>query len=270
MSNLRLSVVQYLNTAPLIWGMLHGEQRGRFEMEFTTPARCADSVREGSADAGIIPSIEVQRIGGLVAVSGVSISALDKVRSVILIAKRPLKSVRSVRLDTSSRTSAALAAILLRKFYGVRPEMAPAAPDAGAMLKSADSALLIGDPALVFNPRAAESGAGPLRVYDLAAEWKRFTGFPFVFAVWAGPDRDRLARASTDFQASRDYGLSHVDEIAAEYAPRQGLTPDEVKIYLTRNINYNLDESHLEALRLFYRLAAEEELIPGVKEIQFV
>lgn len=269
MSNLRLSVVQYLNTAPLIWGMLHGHQRGRFEMDFTTPARCADAVRDGSADAGIIPSIEVQRIGGLVAVSGVSISALDQVRSVILIAKRPLEEVRSVRLDTSSRTSAALTTILLHKFYDVRPEMTPAAPDARAMLQSADGALLIGDPALVFDPQAAGSG-GELRVYDLASEWKKFTGLPFVFAVWAGPDRDRLARAASAFQASRDYGLSQVDEIAAEFAPRHALTPDEVKIYLTRNINYNLGESHLEALRLFYRLAAEEGLIPGVKEVQFV
>lgn len=268
MATLRLSVVQYLNTTPLIWGMLRGAQRGRFEMVFTTPAQCADAVRDGRADAGIIPSIEVQRIGGLVAVSGISISALDEVRSVILIAKRPLEEVRSVRLDTSSRTSAALATILLHKFYGVRPEIAPAAPDAGSMLKSADAALLIGDPALVFDPRSA--GCGELRVYDLESEWKKFTGLPFVFAVWAGPDRERLAGAAEDFQASRDYGLAHVDEIAAEYAPRHALTPEEVKIYLTRNINYNLGESHLEALRLFYRLAAEEALIPSVKEIQFV
>lgn len=269
MPTFRLSVVQYLNTVPVIWGMLHGGQKGKFDLDFTTPSRCADAVRAGTADAGIIPSIEVLRIGGLSAVAGVSISALDRVRSVILISKRPIEEVRSVSLDTSSRTSAALTTILLRNFYGLQPDFTPAAPDPAAMLQSADAALLIGDPALVFDPQVIEGGAG-LRVYDLAAEWKKFTSLPFVFALWAGPASDAVARFSQDFRDSRDFGLAHLDDIAAEHAPRHGISPEDVKIYLSQNINYNLDEEQREGLRTFYRLAREEGLIQGADRITFV
>ncbi|MGH9450298.1 MAG: menaquinone biosynthetic enzyme MqnA/MqnD family protein [Terriglobia bacterium] len=269
MTSLRVSIVQYLNTAPLIWGMLRGGQRGRFEMDFTTPARCADAVREGRAAAGIIPSIELQRIDNLRVAPGVTISSLDAVRSVILISKRPIQEVRTVGLDTSSRTSAALVTILLRKFYGLRPELAPAEPDPESMLRAADAALLIGDPALVFNSRKVRDSE-PVRVYDLGTEWNKFTGLPFVFAIWAGPESAGLGAFAADLQASRDYGIAHMDEIAGEYAPRLGLTPAEVKFYLTHNIHYNLEERHREALDLFYRLAFEEGLIPAAKPIQFV
>lgn len=266
MTGLRISVVQYLNTAPLIWGMIRGEQRGKFQMDFTTPAECADAIRNGSASAGIIPAIEVQRMDGLEVVPGVSISSPGSVKSVILISRKPIEEIDSVATDTSSRTSTALAAILLQKFYGLRPQMTPAGPDPAAMLKAADAALLIGDPALVYQPQ----GPQDLRVYDLAAEWKKFTGLPFVFALWAGPKSAGLARFTADFQRSRDYGLAHADEIAAEYAPRHGLTPEQVKIYLTRNINYTLDRDHREALVLFFQFAFEEGLIPAVNDLHFV
>ena len=260
---LRVSVVQYLNTTPLIWGMIRGAQRGKFQLDFTTPAGCADAIRSQNASVGIIPAIETQRIGGLEAVEGVSISSPGDVKSVILISKKPIEAVESVATDTSSRTSSALVVILLKKFYGLRPQIIQAAPDPEAMLRSADAALLIGDPALVYQP-------GGLKVYDLAAEWKKFTGLPFVFALWAGPKSAGLAHLAADFRQSRDYGLAHVDEIAAEYAPRHCLTPEQVKIYLTHNINYTLDRVHHEALTLFFRLALEEEIISSKKEVAFV
>ncbi|MDE3180716.1 MAG: menaquinone biosynthesis protein [Acidobacteriota bacterium] len=269
MTNLSVSVVQYLNTAPLIWGMLRGGQRGRFQMDFTTPGRCADAVRDGRAGAGIIPSIELQRIDGLEAVSGVSISSPGQVKSVLLISRTSIEGIHRVCLDASSRTSAALVTILLRRFYGLRPEIAEAEPDLKAMLERADAALLIGDPALAFytDPGRIKE---ELQVYDLAAEWKKFTGLPFVFALWAGPERAGLAKHAADFRASRDYGLEHIDEIAAEYAPLHGLSAEQVKIYLTQNINYNLEESHREALRRFYDLAYSEGLVPAVQEIRFI
>ena len=152
--------------------------------------------------------------------------------------------------------------MLLRKFYKLDVTTRPASPNPEAMLRSADAALLIGDPALVY--------AGNARVYDLAEEWRRFTGLPFVFAVWAyrpGPalDPESLGR---DFARSRDEGLAHVDDIAAEWAPRLGLTADAVKLYLTENIDYTLDEENMEGLRLFYRLAQEVGAAPAVKDLE--
>jgi chorismate dehydratase len=259
----RVSVVQYLNTAPLVWGMVHGSLRGRFDLAFTTPACCAEDLRAGRAEVGIVPSIEYQRISGLMLLPGMAIASKKRVRSVLLLARVPIEQVRSVALDTSSRTSAALVEVLLRKFHQLEVVTRPANPDPDAMLRNADAALLIGDPALVY--------AGTARVYDLAEEWRRLTGLPFVFAVWAfrpGPDLDP-ATTGRDFALSRDEGLAHVEDIAVEWAPRLGLTPQAVQIYLTENIDYTLDEENLAGLRLFYQFAHEVGAAPGVRELDF-
>jgi chorismate dehydratase len=257
----RISVVQYLNTAPLVWGMLHGDERGRFDLAFTTPAECAEDLRAGRADAGIIPSIEYQRMDGLQVLPGMSIASKYRARSVLLLSRVPIDQVRSLALDNSSRTSAALVMILLRKFYGIEVPSAPHAPDPEAMLREADAALLIGDAALTYR--------GDAQVLDLAAEWRKFTGLPFVFAFWAGARSAQPGKLRRAFEHSRDEGLAHLAEIAAEYAPRLGLSRDEVRIYLSENIDYTLDEENLEGLRLFYRLAEETGAIAGIKALDF-
>src|SRR5208337_4255610 len=207
MPALRLSVVQYLNTVPLIWGMLHGEQRGQFELQFTVPSGCADAIAQRQADVGIVPSIEYQRLDGVEILPGMSIASKREVKSVLLLSNMPLAKVQTVALDESSRTSAALVRILMQKFYSRRVSFSPAAPDPGEMLRRADAALLIGDPALTYG--------GPAEVFDLASEWRKFTGLPFVFAVWMG--RANLSPHVADFAASLDFGLAHIDDIAAEY-----------------------------------------------------
>jgi chorismate dehydratase len=258
---LRLSVVQYLNTVPLIWGMLHGEQRGEFELQLTVPSGCADAIAHCHADVGIVPSIEYQRLDGVEILRGMSIASKCEVKSVLLLSKMPLAKVRTVALDESSRTSAALVRILMQKFYARCVSYSPAAPEPGEMLRRADAALLIGDPALAYS--------GPAEVYDLASEWRRFTGLPFVFAVWMGHCGLNLARRRAAFAASLDFGLTHVDDIAVEYAPKLGMTPAAVKVYLTRNINYSLDEENCQGLKLFYKLAHEVGITPAEKELLF-
>ena len=258
----RVSVVKYLNTAPLIWGMLKGDQQGKYDLDFTTPARCADDLRRREAAVGIVPSIEYQRMDGLRILPGCSIASKGIVKSVLLLSKMPIEQVRTVALDNSSRTSAALVRVLLQKFYSCPLSVEPADPEPHRMLQWADAALLIGDPALTFD-------SGALKVYDLAAEWKKFTGLPFVFAVWAGHEEAGLERFCADFEASRDYGLQHIDDIARDYAPRLGLTAEAVEVYLRENIDYSLDEENCKGLQLFYRLAHEIGIIPGINELHF-
>jgi chorismate dehydratase len=252
-SSPRVSVVQYLNTVPLIWGMMEGDQRGKYELTFTTPAQCADAVRSGQADIGIIPSIEYQRMDHAQILAGLAIASKSEVKSVLLFSKVPIEEVKTVALDHSSRTSAALLRVLMRKFYSRFIEVMPAAPKPEEMLKRADAA---------YNGTVAE-------IYDLAAEWKKFTGLPFVFALWVGHERAGLARLREDFLASRDFGLQRVDDIAAEYAPRLDMKPEGIKVYLTENIDYSLDEENREGLRLFFRLARETGIVPVEKELNF-
>jgi chorismate dehydratase len=262
MPALRLSVVQYLNSVPLIWGMLHGEQQDKFDLQLTVPSGCADAVRSRQADVGIVPSIEYQQLDRVQILSGMSIASKQEAKSVLLLSKVPLTQVRTVALDHSSRTSAALVRVLMDKFYARRVSFSPAAPRPDEMLRHADAALVIGDPALTYGGQAAE-------VHDLAAEWRKFTGLPFVFALWVGHDDAGLSRYRAGFAASLDFGLAHVDDIAAEYAPKLGVTASAVKVYLTENIDYSLDEENLEGLRLFYRLAREAGIISAEKELSF-
>jgi chorismate dehydratase len=262
MCALRVSVVQYLNSVPLVWGMLHGGQQGAYELEFTTPALCAEAIRQRKADVGIIPSIEYQRMDRMQILSGLSIASKEEVKSVLLLSKVPIEKVQTVAVDNSSRTSAALLRILMRKFYSRWINAQPSAPKPAEMLKRADAALVIGDTALTYDGDVPE-------VYDLAAEWKKFTGLPFVFALWVGHEDSHLSKHHPDFEASRDFGLAHVDDIAAEYAPKLNMKPAGVQLYLTKNIDYSLDEENRQGLRHFYKLAREAGIIPVEKDLMF-
>ena len=255
-------MVKYLNSVPLIWGMLHGPQQGKYELQFATPAQCADAVRDGNADIGIIPAIEYHRIPHLQIIPGISIASKARVRSVLLLSKVPIGEIQSVAVDTSSRTSVAFLRILLGKFYSRTVNLIPSAPRPDEMLKRADSALVIGDPALAYR--------GPAEVYDLAAEWRKFTGLPFVFAFWAGHGDKHLSLYCKEFDESRQFGLAHVDDIAAEYAVKLNLPPAELKVYLTENIDYSLDEENCKGLRLFFKLAREAGIIPSLRDLHFV
>ena len=262
MSILRISVVQYLNSVPLIWGMLHGRQQGKHELHFATPANCADAVRDGKADVGIIPVIEYHRMDHMQIIAGISIASKSRVRSVLLLSKVPIEKIQSVAVDTSSRTSSAFLRILMGKFYSRTVNLIPSAPRPEEMLRQADAALVIGDPAFTYR--------GSAQVYDLATEWKKFTGLPFVFAFWAGNADKNLSLYRKDFVESREFGLAHVDDIAAEYALKLHIEPADVKVYLTENIDYSLDEENCRGLRLFFKLARETGIIPVEKELRFV
>src|SRR5579864_4636132 len=258
MPRLRLSAISFLNTAPLMWDFDHGDLRHEYEVDYTLPSVCAEMMREGTADIGIIPVAAYAAIPDLVVIPDVAIAARGAVRSILLISKTPIEQMRRVAVDTASRTSVALLTVLLNRYY-IRsqdlPEFVPMRPKLKPMLNACDGALLIGDEALL--------GAHDVRnqnfhVVDLAAEWKRFTGKSFVFAFWAvrkaaleGRDAAAVARA---FQESRDHGLEpkNMKKTAREWAVRLGLGEDEITSYLTENIYYYLDADCMAGLRLFY------------------
>src|SRR5262249_31946976 len=146
---------------------------------------------------------------------------------------KELSDVRSVALDISSRTSAVLTKIIFREFLGFEPAWRDAEPDAAAMLAGSDAALIIGDPAL-----KAGDCESAIKTFDLAALWQQHTGLGFVFAMWM----TAMDRLSIDFASARDEGLEHVDEIIANYADL-GLSRDQMRLYLTKNICYTLDDS---------------------------
>jgi chorismate dehydratase len=270
MKRLRISAISYLNTAPLMWGFEHGKAGVDFDISYTLPSQCAASLREGSADIGIIPAAAYASIPDLAIVPGVAIASRRAVRSILLVSKVPLEKIRTVALDTSSMTSVALTKVLFEKWWGGGRTFTAMAPDIEQMLKTHDAGLVIGDPALKIN-------RSRYLTYDLAEEWIRLTGKPFVFAFWA-VRQEALRNAPRDldlatvFQESRDHGLlpSNLDSIAREWGPRLGLSRENIKSYLTENIHYFLDPPCLDGMQLFYQYAQECGALSSVPPLSFL
>lgn len=266
----RISIVQYLNTAPLVCGFTHGPLRGKYELTFTVPSQCAEELRTGAADLAIIPAIEYERIKGLVVLPGLCIASKKTVRSLLLISKVPLANVKRIALDRSSRSTQALTRILCAKHWQIAPEFFQADPDLGAMLERADAALLIGDPALrvaLTGTAGLEKSGAKLYVYDIVEEWRAMTNLPAVLAIWAGRPEAITKEVVADFQASLAFGMQHLDEISVDAAKELKLPVAELRKYLADNIDYRLDDENWRGLRRYFDLAAEIGLIDGVKEI---
>src|SRR6202795_4999444 len=147
MRKLRISIVEYLNTAPLVWGFRNGPLVGKYDLSFTVPSQCAEALRTGAADIAIIPAIEYQRIPNLVVLSDLAIASQNRVRSLLIISKHTIAQVRGIALDRSSRSTQALARMLAAEHWKIDPDCFETEPDLSAMLERADAALLIGDPA---------------------------------------------------------------------------------------------------------------------------
>lgn len=243
--------MDFLNSAPLVWGLLHGPQRGQFDLEFATPARCADRLRAGLVDLGNVPVIEYAR-QGLAFVPGVGVACHGPVRSILLLSKVPFDRVRRLAADTSSRTSVQLARIVLARRYGVFPEVLPHPPQLEPMLSVADAALIIGDPALRLDPPRL-----PYACLDLGGAWVEMTDLPMVFAVWAGSPAVITGEVEMSLRASCRFGRQQIDDVVRLESAARGLPLSLSREYLTRNIVNELGERDLQGMRLFLRYAAE-------------
>jgi len=270
MNKLKIAASTYLNSAPLIYSFLQGSLKDNcYFLGNTAPARCADLLAENLVDIALIPVIEYQRINNICLIPDISVSAKQAVRSVILVSKCPIDKINTVALDISSRTSATLIKIILERFYSIKPHYITSPPNLKDMLTASDSALLIGDPAITVE-------LNNYHVYDLAQEWRKFTGLPFVFALWAvnncwsdnAIDKDYLDLAKLFVEAKKE-GINNLNNIVKEYSYNLNISPVSLLDYLTSNVNYDLDKENLAGLEYFYKLAAELGLILENRPIKF-
>lgn len=250
-----MCAVSYLNTTPLVWGMLHGPQRDLFDLDFRVPAGCADQLASGAADIGIVPSFELTR-QDLEIIPGAGIACHGAVRSILLVSSRPAQEIRTLAADSSSRTSVQLARVVLERKYGADPVQLPHAPDLEGMLAIADAALIIGDPALRIDP-AGWVSREPYHVYDLGAEWVQMTGLPMVFAVWAGRRGLITPEVAEAFRQSCRYGRERLEEIVESEAVSRGFAAELVRDYLTEHIVHELGARDYEGMDLFLRYAQQ-------------
>jgi chorismate dehydratase len=256
--SLRTGAVQYLNTKPLV----HGLAGLGLDVAYDLPSRLADQLAVGTLDVALIPSIELFRNDGHRIVSDACIGCRGPVMSVKLFFRTAPRRVARLAVDEGSRTSATLARILLAERCGVLPEIEVLPIGSGLADTSADAILLIGDRAIEPQTAAPAGGGSFQLVWDLGDEWCRWTGLPFVFAVWAAR-RNIDARPVTPLlAAARDSGKASLAAIAAAEAAAHGLTVPQCLSYLRDNLHYDLGQREREALSAFYHHAAGLSLAP--------
>ena len=248
----RIGAVQYLNTKPLVYGLA---SRG-IGVAYDLPSRLADRLSSGSLDVALIPSIELFRGDGYRVVSDACIGCRGPVMSVKLYFRTQPGRVVRLAVDEGSRTSATLARILLAEQHGVVPQVEVLPIGAGLADTSADAVLLIGDRAI-----GSQRGSFQL-IWDLGDEWCRWTGLPFVFAVWAARSGVDVRNIEPLLTAARDAGRANLASIAAAEAASHGLTVPQCLSYLRDNLHYELGLRERAALARFYRHAETMALAP--------
>ncbi|WP_420239714.1 menaquinone biosynthetic enzyme MqnA/MqnD family protein [Telmatobacter bradus] len=271
---LRIAAIDFLNPAPLMWDFEHPplatQLAERYRMDRMVPSECARRLAEGEADLGLIPIAALATSPHLRVLPGCTIASKGHIRSLLLVrrAGQPISAIRTVAADTASRTTNTYARILFRLWGNPQAEFLPMKVDLDAMLKAADAAVVIGDPALYarqdMEARLARTGE-ELVYYDMAEVWREQTGLPFISAVWcAAAARGNVLdeRVAEDCIRSRDNGLQHIDDLVAEWSPRMKLPAEVLRDYLGNNLHYVLDDECIEGMRGFYRYAAEFGILP--------
>ena len=252
-STLQIGAVSYLNSRPLIEGLELLLPQANLVLDY--PSRLADALAAGRLDVALIPSVEYFRQPGYEVISDACVAARGNVMSVKLYCRVHPGEIRRLALDEGSRTSAALAKVILVERYGVIPRTEPLLMESSTLDSTADAVLLIGDRAMHNPPESF------VEVIDLGQFWYDWTGLPFVFAMWVARQDAATEGVEDALSQARDLGLARILDIAREEAPRLGLTEEVARIYLTQNLHYHLTSAERSGLKLFHELAAQHNLV---------
>jgi chorismate dehydratase len=247
---LRVGCVQYLNSKPLIYGYT-----GTVTLEH--PSSLARDLAAGRLDAALVPTFEVLEHPHYALVDDVAIASDGPVYSVILAYRGELRDIRSVKLDPASRTSQNLIRVILTEFHGIHP----------AFGEVGDAELIIGNQGIRFRQRHEQDL--DVHVLDLGEEWRRCTGLPFVFAMWAlRPDLPNLVEIAEAFRALKQNGIANLEAIISE---DEIGTPEFRRRYLTEHIRFDLRAEEKRGIARYRELLAKRGLIEATSpELRFI
>jgi chorismate dehydratase len=218
------------------------------------PSRLADGLADARFDVALIPSIEYLRQPELRIASDAVIACDGPVRSVKLYGRVPIERMETLALDEGSRTSAALAQILLRERFGLKPRLLPLPLQSRPVDCPADAVVVIGDRGML------EPDEDLAFAWDLGEEWSRWTGLPFVFALWAARPHVQEARIDRALAAARDEGLTRLPEIARLASGEVGIPESDCLSYLRDNLEFHLGPRQRQGLQRFHQLAKRHGL----------
>ena len=253
---LRLGAVSFLNTRPLVDGL---DSEPGVSLHFAVPSALAGMLDAGQVDASLIPVIDVARSGGRWRrVSNSCIASAGPNMTVRVFSRVPPERMSVLHVDGDSHTSVALATLIWSRWFKRRLRIVPLASTAEA--QDCESVLLIGDKVVTAPVQGHDHQV------DLGEAWKKWTGLPFVFAIWAGPAGIAHERLAPLLNAARDRGVARAAEIAREAGPAHGWPVDVAHVYLIERLMFKVTPQAQEGMELFWKLAAEEGLITERKE----
>lgn len=246
MEKIRVGIVNYLNTKPLIYGLQQPPVNERIELIGDYPARLADMLLHDEIDVGLIPVAVIPQLLSCHIISDYCIGTEGEIASVALFSEVPMEEIKKIYLDYQSRTSVALLKYLVKEYWGINPEFIQAADeDYRKEIKGNTAGLVIGD-------RAFEQRKISTFIYDLGSEWKKITGLPFVFAAWIST-RKLPEYFISIFNEANAVGLQHIDEIVAA----NPFELYDLKKYYTLHLSYRLNDEKRKGLEKFLEVTKD-------------
>jgi len=242
-SKIKISIVSYTNTLPFKWAIKNSNILNQIILEEDIPSICAQKLKFKQVDLALVPVALIAELDSYFIETDYCIGANGKVDSVKLYSEVPLEQITSVILDYQSKSSITLAKILFKFFWKKQVQFEEAKPGFENTISGSQAAVVIGDRTFALN------GKYPFE-FDLAEEWKKFTGLPFVFAAWVSTEK--LPQQFTEnFNAVLKTGVERIDEAVESDYVENSFSKEKTLEYLRNKIDYKLDADKLKALELF-------------------
>lgn len=247
MNSIRITAVSYYNTLPFIYGLKHSMLLSGFSLSLDVPSECARKLKEDEADIALIPVGALPGLPYYEIIGDLCIGADKDVKSVLLLSNSDINQIRTIYLDTDSRTSVNLVKILASKFWNIEPSWKSIA-DKPEKMAETDGMVLIGDKTFGLNTQYEYC-------FDLAGEWIKFTQLPFVFAVWVA-NKSISDEFKSSFTAALNWGVEHKDE-SVVMAEKLHISKEALLSYLHNDISYPLNMKKKEGMNLFLKLLSD-------------
>lgn len=248
MDLIRISAVSYLNTFPFVFGLKTSGELDDIDLQLDIPSVCAEKLKRNDVDLALVPVGAIPELDKPIPVSDYCIGAVGEVRTVLLLSHVPLNEIREIALDSDSRTSVLLIRVLAERFWKIRPGWRELGPGGAEKPEGCESLVAIGDKTFRLVNHY------PF-VYDLAAEWIKYTSLPFVFAVWLAnkPLPEGFLRK---FNKALEYGILRKQEVPGFFSDRIPRGFDAIG-YLENNISYPFDAPKRKGMELFLKLTGD-------------
>ncbi|MBK7289577.1 MAG: menaquinone biosynthesis protein [Chitinophagaceae bacterium] len=247
MDKIKVGVVNYLNTKPLVYGLEREPISSQIELIGDYPSRLAEMLLNNEIDIGLVPVAVLPKLKEYHIVSDYCIGTEGEIASVALFSEVPMHEIEKVLLDYQSQTSVALLKYLIKEYWGINPQIIQAENEEYRnQIAGTTAGLVIGD-------RAFEQRKISTFIYDLGSEWRKITGLPFVFAAWVST-KPITTEFIKFFNEANALGLDKIDEIVAKAT----FNLFDLKKYYKQHLSYFFDAKKLQGMNHFLQVINEE------------